>query len=501
VTKTITELNKSFCSLLNETVGSDRYQLWFSSPDAFTFDQTRLYINCDTEFHLDRIKSQFSSAIQVTAQQFGIQSIAFRCQEPLDIQPDGPVPRPNRSAQRLGVGDSPQPVAQSELKPAELKPAELKPANLSMVHSEAHLDRNAPCHSSPSSFSGSNSSAAQRYALEHFEFDQNDLVRTGIEMVLHQPGQLSPLTFFGNCGSGKTHLLRGLYDQVRRMRIVGRSLYLTAEQFTTQFVSSINGKGLAIFRQKCRDVDMLFVDDVHHFAGKTATITEFQYTIDTLLRRSKQIVLASAIAPSELEYLGSALANRLASGLTCQVRVPGAEGRLRILQNWCRQRSIKIEKETLQLIANRVNHDIRKLSGCLNMVHATQLVNRTPLNADQAEIALQELLPFAKRVSLSQIEKVVCETCGVDAGDLKSRRKQTLISSARMLAIWLSRKHTGAALTEIGNYFGGRSHSTVVAAKKTVESWLKEDRTLPMSKGVKPVQSVIERIEAELRVG
>ena len=490
VTRTTKELNSSFCSLLRNTVGEDRFQLWFSEPGSFSFDNLELSVTCSSNFKLDRVRSQFSHSIKEAAARLGIKSIQYQCSSSGD------------DINREQLLDPEQPEKDDSLNSENNE--ETRPVgkqNKSDCVTQAKLFDNSVESKVDSSTISRNHTANLQYKLEHFVFDQNELVRTGVDEVLRSPGQLTPFTIFGNCGTGKTHLLRGLYDEVRRARVVSRVLFLTAEQFTSQFVGSINGKGLALFRQKCRDVDMLFIDDVHHFAGKTATVNEFQYTIDTLLRRGRQIVTGSAVSPSELEFLGAALANRLASGLTCQLQTPGKEGRLQILSQWCRDRSIDISRDTLQFIAEHVNDDVRKLSGCLNLVHATQIVERTQLTVEQAKKVLKDQLPGCHFVSLSEIEKIVCETCGVDSGALKSRRKQQVISSARMLAIWLSRKHTSAALTEIGNYYGGRSHSTVLSAKNTVEGWLKEDREVPLPKGQRTVHTIIKRIESELRVG
>ena len=490
VTITTRELNSSFCSLLKNTIGEDRFQLWFSAPGSFSFDNFELSVTCSSSFKLDRIRSQFSHSITEAATTLGIKSIKYKCSSSGD----------DSDLEKLLVPGQPEKDDNSISDSNEKTQPDVR-QNRSVRVTQAKLFDNSVESRDDSTSIARNNTANRQHKLEHFVFDQNELVRTGVDMVLRSPGQLTPFTIFGNCGTGKTHLLRGLYDEVRRARVVSRVLFLTAEQFTSQFVGSINGKGLALFRQKCRDVDMLFIDDVHHFAGKTATVNEFQYTIDTLLRRGRQIVIGSAVSPSELEFLGAALANRLASGLTCQLQTPGKDGRFQILSQWCRDRSIDISRDTLQFIADHVNDDVRKLSGCLNLVHATQIVERTQLTVEQAKTVLKDQLPGCHLVSLSEIEKIVCETCGVDSGALKSRRKQQVISSARMLAIWLSRKHTSAALTEIGNYYGGRSHSTVLSAKKTVEGWLKEDRAVPLPKGQKTVHTIIKRIESELRVG
>ena len=490
MTKTTRELSSSFCSLLKETVGEERYHLWFSSHDSFSFSDTEVSVNSPTDFMLDRIRSQFSGAIGKTAASLGIQSVTFkRCGETALGSHD------DAEANQRAVKDTTDKKSFGRANKTQNR------LNNDIVVTQSTLFDNTIGAQEDSGEKSNSDKRLAQHSLDQFVFDDNKLIETGVDMVLRNPGQLTPFTIFGNCGTGKTHLLRGLYDMARRMRVVSRVLFLTAEQFTSQFVGSINGKGLAMFRQKCRDVDMLFIDDVHHFAGKTATVNEFQYTIDTLLRRGRQIVIGSAVSPNELDFLGAALANRLASGLTCQLHVPGAEGRLQILKQWCKVRSIDIDHSTLEFVAKHVNHDVRKLSGCLNLIHATQIVEKEQVSVEQASKLLKDHLPGSHHVSLSQIEKIVCETCGVDSGALKSRRKQQVISSARMLAIWLSRKHTTAALTEIGTYFGGRSHSTVLSAKKTVEGWIEDDRAMPIAKGQKPVHTIIKRIESELRVG
>jgi chromosomal replication initiator protein len=256
-----------------------------------------------------------------------------------------------------------------------------------------------------------------------------------------------------------------------------------------------------MFRKKYRDLDLLAIDDIHFFAGKPATISEFQYTIDQLSRAGKQLVFSADRAPDELSQLGPELSARLAAGLTCPVRYPDVVGRMQILTWWCELRNWNLSRDVLQFIADGINRDCRRLSGALNRLRAFEIVNGGPSTIETAKTALADLLqPNETTTTLARIEKAICEVCGLQSTELKSSSRSKRVSSARMLAMWLSRRHTGSALSEIGDFFGGRSHSTVVAANRRIESWMKSGQAIDIHNGRYPVREAIRIVQRRLQV-
>ena len=173
--------------------------------------------------------------------------------------------------------------------------------------------------------------------------ERNQLVQTGVSQLFQQPGQFSPLFIYGSTGSGKTHLLEALTNDFRRRLKKKRCVFLSAEQFTSQFVGSLRGgSGLPMFRRKYRDLDLLAIDDIQFLAGKRATLGEFQHTIDNLIRTGKQVVVSSDRPPIELGHLGNDISARLSAGLTTPLEYPDFEGRLHIVKRVCAQRNLSL---------------------------------------------------------------------------------------------------------------------------------------------------------------
>jgi len=341
--------------------------------------------------------------------------------------------------------------------------------------------------------------------LEEFSFASDArLLRAGVAQLFESPGQFSPLFIHGPTGCGKTHLLEAITHGFRKKLRLKRCVYVSAEQFTTQFVSSLRqGTGLPMFRRKFRGLDLLAIDDIQFLAGKKATLAEFQQTLDNLVRLGKQVVLSADRSTLELDDLGHDICNRISAGLTCSVSYPGLEGRMKIAAKLCADRKFTLPTAVLRLICEHVPRDVRRLSGAINRLHAYAMTFGDTVDVEFAKEVLADL--FAQNgpacTSMAAIEKAICDFCRVDAAELKSSSRQKRISSARMLAMYLAREYTGSAFSEIGDYFGGRSHSTVIAAQRKVEKWLSEDQGIVLPHAKYSAKEAVRRLESNLRIG
>jgi chromosomal replication initiator protein len=330
----------------------------------------------------------------------------------------------------------------------------------------------------------------------------NQLAFTAAQSLLAQPGAVSPLVLYGPPGSGKTHLLEGIWSQVRRSQSTRRVIYLTAEQFTSYFLEALRGGGLPKFRHKYRDIDVLLIDDIQFFAGKKATVMELQQTLDTMQREGKQVVLTSDRRPSEISGLSKELKVRLEAGLLCDLRPVDGPTRLEVTRRLAAQRSITVPEDCLQLIARRIAGDVRRISGALNRLQAASAAYNEPISQRLAERCLADLwgsTPSA--IELDTIERVVSEHCGVPAESLCSKQRTKPIAQSRMLAMFLARKLTRAAYKDIGAYFGDRRHSTVISAQNTVIGWLESGASLELASGSYQARDLIERLEEKLKTG
>jgi chromosomal replication initiator protein len=321
-------------------------------------------------------------------------------------------------------------------------------------------------------------------------------------MVVRQPGQLSPLIFHGPTSVGKTHLLEGIWSAARKTNHRLTTVYLSAEQFTSYFLEALRGSGLPNFRRKYRSVGLLIVDDLQFLVGKRATQVELLHTIDTFLREGRQLVFAADRPPTELAELGPELTTRLSSGMVCRIEPPDHNTRLGILVQMARRMKMDVPADVHQYIASRLTSHARELSGALCRLQATRQALGRPISLAMAEEALADLVGHGSRVvRLPDIEKAVCEAFGLEPASLQSGAKEKRISHPRMLAMWLARKHTRAALSEIGSYFGQRSHSTVVAAQKRVDGWMAGGRPLELANSNCCIDDAIRQVERYLAAG
>ena len=331
----------------------------------------------------------------------------------------------------------------------------------------------------------------------------NQLAMTAVQSVARQPGSVSPLYLYGPSGSGKSLLVDCLLQDSRRRFPGRRAVMLSAEQFTSQFVEALKGTGLPSFRRKYRDVDLLILDDVHFFAGKKATLIELQSTLDMLQRSGRQLVLTADRPPQEIVGLGKELGNRLCGGLVCRLEPPDAETRMGILRHHCQQRGVKAPSTVLDLIVDGVQGDARLLSGALWRLQAASQAWSRPITRELAEGTLADLLRVSRRViRLPDIEQAVCEAFGLDSRSLQSDGKQRAVSQPRMLAMWLARKYTRSALSEIGQYFGRRSHTSVIAANRKIDQLMDSEAPMPRSGGADAAfLQAARRVELMLRTG
>lgn len=339
--------------------------------------------------------------------------------------------------------------------------------------------------------------------LEHFVVGEgNKLAATSARMVVDRPGVMSPLFLHGPTGVGKSHLLEGILHATRRANPQRRAIALSAEQFTTYFLQALHGKGLPAFRQKYRGVELLILDDVQFFANKQATLVELLHTIDNLQRSGKQLVLAADRPPEELTSLGKELIARLAGGLSCALAPPDYDTRLGILRAAMAEQQLDVPAALLEQLAEQLPGDARRLRGAIHRLAALALVGGEKITLAAAQPVLADLLRSGTRmVRLPDIEKAVCDAFGVAPDELHSAKKSKQVSQPRMFAMWLARKLTRAGLTEIGSFFGRKSHSTVVAAQKRIDQWRSRGGSVQLADCSCDVDEALRRLESRLRNG
>lgn len=450
-----------------ERVGQDRFDLWFGTNNTqFRLSDGCLVIESSSRVNLDFLRKNLNQAV--------LQALS-------DVQLSG------------------HQVLYREGKTAAVKPS--APAN---DPTASKMPTSAPAKRSTESASQSGHTGLQRRRFASLKdlvvSDCNSMAKTAATMVLQQPGQISPLYIHGPSGSGKTHLLEGIYGLAQQKKELGRVVYLSAEQFTTYFLEALQSSGVASFRRKYRDVGVLIIDDVQFFAGKRATKTELLHTLDAINRRGGQVVLAGNQRPTELSALGTELVARFSSGLICKVDPLDEVCKQTMIARLAEKRGVSLTEPIAHWLTRQLPGEGRLISGAINRLWAYCNVAGNSLSIPVLENLLADLIPQqSSMMRLDDVEQAVCRVFGVDTKLLRSQSKSRRASNPRMLAMWLARKHTGSALSDICQHFQRRSHSTVISAEKKVNQWLASDSLVQIADRSLKAKEAIELAEAELR--
>ena len=322
-----------------------------------------------------------------------------------------------------------------------------------------------------------------------------------VEVATHGAAAFNPLVIHGAVGLGKTHLLEGIAFALRVRRPGLRVAQTTTEAFTNGFLEAIRGGSLAGFRAKFRHVDALILDDVHFLASKRATQDEFLHTFNALIATGAPVVLAADQHPRRISKLSDEVATRLLAGMVVKLDPPDVATRRAILKAKGLARGVDLPDAVVEYVAEHLRGSVRELEGALNSLVAHAVLTGKRLDLVLARMALRDTIRHtARAVGLRDVERAVCELFAIDAESLKGEGRGRSLSSTypRMLAMYLARKHTGAPYSEIGRYFGGRNHSTVISAEKQVAAWLRDEQRNALLAGFETVGDVLAGLERAL---
>jgi chromosomal replication initiator protein len=296
------------------------------------------------------------------------------------------------------------------------------------------------------------------------------------QAVSEHPGQqYNPLFLHGAVGLGKTHLLQSIARAFIE-RGLRRVVAISCAQFTDDFIASIADGNVEAFRERYRSADALLIDDIHFLEAKIRTQEEFFHTFNTLTNLGRQIVLTSDSPPAEIAGLGERLVSRFRRGLIAQLTPPELETRVAIVIRKGRDQGLEITPEIGELVAQRVRENVRELEGVVLRLHSMVHLERRPLDVENTRAALSELFGEVNpRIDLSQIQQAVLEEFDVTPTDLHSRKRTRSIVVPRQIGMYLARRFTSSSLGEIGLYFGGRDHTTVLHAVQKIEKQRESD--------------------------
>lgn len=320
-----------------------------------------------------------------------------------------------------------------------------------------------------------------KYTFDTFVIGKgNQMAHAAALVVADDPGSVyNPLFLYGGAGLGKTHLMHAIGHQMLQNRPEAKIKYVSSENFTNEFINSIQTNKMEEFRNEYRKVDLLLVDDIQFLENREGTQNEFFNTFEELYNNNKQIVLTSDRLPREIPTLPERLVTRFAWGLSVDITPPDLETRIAILRKKAEAERLEIPEDTLSYIAGQIESNIRELEGALLRVQAYATMNNQEITTSLAAESLKALKSNngSMQVTILQIQEEVAKYYHISLKDLKGKKRVKSIVVPRQIAMYLSRELTDNSLPKIGAEFGGKDHTTVIHAHEKIQQLVDNDTT------------------------
>jgi chromosomal replication initiator protein len=449
--------------------GEDVFTSWLESMEFERFENGVLHVSAPTKFLKTWIQGHYSDQlIALCRQEFkGAERLAVQLRQPGGLPGKQPQPgngvqpvRDGRESDRRGDGRRPLGGAM---------PGERTSVTVGSLFEGSPLDA--------------------RYTFENFVVGAaNRLAHAAAkqvaETILDQPLRFNPLYIHSSVGLGKTHLLHAIAWDVKRRNANAQVLYLTAERFRYHFVGAVMAQDPMTFKDRFRGVDLLLIDDLEFMQG-AKTEQEFDHTLNMLLDGGRQVVVASARAPSYLETLDARMRSRLGGGLVTEINGLDFELRLSILERRVAEKqaqdpSFEIGRDVLEFLAEKLTESGRELDGAVTRLYAACHYIGEPITVASAEHIIRDLMQGAdsRRIKIDDILRVVSKHFGVSRGDILSQRRHRSVVWPRQIGMYLAKQLTSRSLPEIGRRFGGRDHTTVLHAIRKIDNELKGNAKL-----------------------
>ena len=434
------------CTRLRDEVGETAYKSWLKPLTVATLEDGEVRIQVPTRFMRDWVSTHYADRIRAlwTGENPRVQSV--------ELVVAAPRVEPGASA-----NDS-MPAAAADTDEAAEPPSGL------LATLDGRDDVSAPLD--------------PRFSFENFVVGKpNELAYAAARRVADaKQVTFNPLFLYGGVGLGKTHLLHAIGNYVLDRDPEINVLYVSSEKFTNDLINAIRRQQTEEFRIRYRNIDILLIDDIQFIAGKDATQEEFFHTFNTLHSAAKQIVISSDRPPKAIVTLEERLRSRFQWGLSCDLQPPGLETRMAILRRRAEEDGIDLSSEVIEFIARTVTSNIRELEGALIRLLAHAALEDRPVDRSMARQVLTDLREESSMVlDIPKIQEVVCGHFGISIERVRGRTRKREVVQARQVAMHFAKQHTQHSLKTIGLHFGGRDHSTVIHALRTVENNLETD--------------------------
>lgn len=424
-------ISKDLFLQLRDRLGEQNFSTWIKPTRPLAIEGDNLILEVPSTFFRDWLQDHYLEIIEETVSQL--------------------AERPLRVA--FSIGHHPAPT------PTPPPPSVRRKSNL---------------------LSGSNLNP--KYTFDRFVVgSSNQFANAATMAVANAPGKAyNPLFIYGGVGLGKTHLMQAAANSILAQKERYQVLYLSSESFTNDFINSIANRTTEKFRKKYRDVDALLIDDIHFLGGQVKTQEQFFHTFNHLFDLHKQIILCSDRPPQDIPDIEERLISRFEWGLVVDIQPPDRETRIAILRRETEYSGINVPDDIIIYIAERIKSNIRKLEGALIQISSYASLTGAELNLKTAELVLSGIVEdeMEKIVTIDQIQRKLSDYYDIRLADMKSPRRPKAIAFPRQLAMYLSRSMTGRSLSEIGEAFGGRDHTTVIHACQKVGKQLTSDKQL-----------------------
>jgi chromosomal replication initiator protein len=514
------------CSaLLERELTPQQYVTWIKplAPVAFDAAANTLCIAAPNRFKLDWVKSQFSGRIADMARDFW--------QAPVDVQfvldpkagmraPAAAAPAPARpaSAAPSALGGNAGAVAAVDAAVGAVQAAHAARAggvNAAVAAQQTmnaraaaaaaddaadldlpSLDANEaaaarrtwrPGQGAGAAGSGDNDSMYERSKLNPvLTFDNfvtgkaNQLARAAAIQVADNPGiSYNPLFLYGGVGLGKTHLIHAIGNQLLMDKAGARIRYIHAEQYVSDVVKAYQRKAFDDFKRYYHSLDLLLIDDIQFFSGKSRTQEEFFYAFEALVANKAQVIITSDTYPKEISGIDDRLISRFDSGLTVAIEPPELEMRVAILMRKAQSEFVSLNEDVAFFVAKHLRSNVRELEGALRKILAYSKFHGREITIELTKEALKDLLTVQNRqISVENIQKTVADFYSIKVADMYSKKRPANIARPRQIAMYLAKELTQKSLPEIGELFGGRDHTTVLHAVRKIADERSKDAQL-----------------------
>lgn len=431
-----------------------QFSAWIKPLVALDYEDGKLRIAAPNRFKLDWVKTQFATRITELAAQYW--------EAPVEVQfVLDPKNHPARNPVGAGASGNTATVDFNAPRPA---PGAENPSPSASPSPTQNLNiANSP-------------KREQSRINTELTFDSfvtgkaNQLARAAAIQVANNPGvSYNPLFFYGGVGLGKTHLIHAIGNQVMADQPNARIRYIHAEQYVRDVVTAYQRKGFDDFKHYYHSLDMLLIDDIQFFGGKSRTQEEFFYAFEALIAAKKQIIITSDTYPKEITGMDDRLISRFDSGLTVAIEPPELEMRVAILLKKAQSEDVTLSDDVAFFVAKHLRSNVRELEGALRKILAYSRFHGKDITIDVVKEALKDLLSVQNRqISVENIQKTVADFFNIKVADMYSKRRPANIARPRQIAMYLAKELTQKSLPEIGELFGGRDHTTVLHAVRKI---------------------------------